>query len=185
MATTLHATPNQLEKHHPFTQPKANLAHTLYPHMNPKQPKSDTPTLKWKWRYETPENHAGPKIKARGKLITDTDKDGDGYFDIVAIKGKRNGEKITGLYPAGEPIPGNSPFAGDNLIAYEKTKASPQLTGNGLQFSVEGGGFSNVFFADFLESPSYLEFHSVPPYPDGAAAPNSETNVLFKATLIS
>jgi hypothetical protein len=153
--------------------------------MNPRQSKADTPTLKWKWRYETPENYAGPKIKARGKLITDTDKDGDGYVDIIRIKGKRNGEKITGLYPAGTPIPGNSPYAGDNLIAYEKTMASPQPTKNGFQFSIEDGSYSNVFFADFLESPGYLEFHSMPPYPEGPTAPNSETNVLFKATLIS
>ena len=57
--------------------------------MNPKQSKADTPTLKWKWRYETPENYAGPKIKARGKLITDTDKDGDGFVNILGIKGKK------------------------------------------------------------------------------------------------
>jgi hypothetical protein len=157
----------------------------LIPHMNSKESKADTPTLKWKWRYETPEDYAGPKIKARGKLITDTDADADGYFNIIDIKGKRNGEKITGLYPAGTSIPGNTPYAGDNLIAYEKTMAGPQLTKNGLQFSIEDGSYSNVFFADFLESPGYLEFHSVPPYPEGPVAPNSETSVLFQASPIS
>ena len=153
--------------------------------MNPRQPKSDTPTLKWKWRYETPENYAGPKIKARGKLITDTDIDGNGFVNILGIKGKRNGDKITGLYPAGTSIPGNDGYPGDNLIAHEKTMLSPQLTGNGLQFSVEGGGFSNVFFADSLQPQGYLEFHSVPPYPDGAIAPNSETSVIFHASIVS
>jgi hypothetical protein len=69
------------------------------------------------------------------------------------------------------------------LIAYDKKMASPQLTGNGLQFSVEGGGFSNVFFADFLQPQGYLEFHSVPPYPEGAVAPNSETSVIFYASI--
>ena len=64
----------------------------LIPHMNSKESKADTPTLKWKWRYETPEDYAGPKIKARGKLITDTDADADGYFNVIGIKGKRNGE---------------------------------------------------------------------------------------------
>ena len=155
------------------------------PHMNPRQPKTDTPTLRWKWRYETPKNYAGPKIKARGKLITDTDIDGDGFVSILGIKGERNGDKITGLYPAGTSIPGNSPYAGDNLIAHEKTTPSLQLTGNGLQFSVEDGSYSNIFFVDFLQPQGYLEFHSVPPYPEGAVAPNSETTVLFKALTIS
>jgi hypothetical protein len=145
----------------------------------------DTPTLKWKWSYETPENFAGAKTKAQGKLITDTDEDADGYFNIIDIKGKRNGEEITGLYPAGASIPGNTPYAGDNLIAYKKTMAGPQLTKNGLQFSIEDGSCSNVFFADFLESPGYLEFHSVSPYPEGPVAPNSETSVLFQVSLVS
>ena len=118
--------------------------------MNQAQPKVDMPTLKWRWRYETPENHAGPKIKDRGKLITDTDENADGYVNIISIKGNRNGEKITGLYPAGTSIPGNSPYAGDNLIAYEKTMPSPQLTKNGLQFSIEDGSYSNVFLPTFL-----------------------------------
>jgi len=145
----------------------------------------DAPTLKWKWRYETPKNFAGAKIKARGTLITDTDPDADGYFNAMSIKGKRNGERITGLYPEGTSIPGNTPYAGDNLIAFEKTMTTPRLTKNGLQFSIEDGSYSNVFFADFLESPRYLEFHSVPPYPEGPFAPNSETSVSFQISLIT
>lgn len=168
-----------------FTKAKTALADTLVPHMNARQPQADTQTWHWKWSYETPENYSGPKIKARGKLITDTDNDGDGYVNIISIKGKRNGEKITGLYPADASIPGNSPYAGENLIAYEKTKSSPQLTKNGLQFSLEDGSYSNIFYASFLETPGYLEFHSVPPYPEGPVAPNSEISVLFQASLIS
>ena len=61
---------------------------------------------------------------------------------------------------------------------------TPQLTGNGFQFSVEGGGYSNVFFADF-QPQGYLEFHSMPPYPESANAPNSETSVIFQASLVS
>ena len=153
--------------------------------MNPRQPKTDTSTVKWKWSYVTPKNSDGLKIKARGKFTTDTDEDGDGYVNIIGIKGKRNGEKITGLYPAGTSIPGNSPYAGDNLIAYENTMPSPQLTGNGFQFSVEDGSYTNVFFADFLETPGYLEFHSVPADPEGPVAPNSKTSVLFHASTVS
>ena len=164
---------------------KTTRASTLVSHTNPKQSKADTPTLKWKWRYETPENFAGPEIKARGKIITDADIDGDGFVNIIGIKGKRNGDKITGLYPAGTSIPGNSPYEGDNLIAYDKHMQSPQLTGNGFQFSVEGGGYSNVFFADFLQPQGYLEFHSMPPYPEGVTAPNSEARVIFQASLVS
>ncbi len=164
---------------------KTTRVSTLVPHINPKQSNADAPTLKWKWRYETLENSAGPEIKARGKIITDTDIDGDGFVNIIGIKGKRNGDKITGLYPAGTFIPGNSPYAGDNLIAYDKPMPSPQLTGNGFQFSVEGGGFSNVFFADFLQPQGYLEFHSMPPYPEGVTAPNSEARVIFQASLVS
>jgi hypothetical protein len=164
---------------------KTTRVSTLVPHINPKQSNADAPTLKWKWRYETLENSAGPEIKARGKIITDTDIDGDGFVNIIGIKGKRNGDKITGLYLAGTSIPGNSPYAGDNLIAYAKPMPSPQLTGNGFQFSVEGGGFSNVFFADFLQPQGYLEFHSMPPYPEGVTAPNSEARVIFQASLVS
>lgn len=168
-----------------FFMTKATRASTLIPHINPKQSNAGAPTLKWKWRYETSESYAGPKIKARGKLITDSDTDGDGLVNILGIKGKRNGDKITGLYPAGTSIPGNSPYEGDNLIAHDKTMSSPQLTGDGLQFSVEGGGYSNIFFADFLQPQGYLEFHSVPPYPEGSVAPNSETSVIFHASLAS
>ena len=164
---------------------KTTSTSTLVSHIKPKQSSSGMPTLKWKWRYETPENYAGPKIKARGKITTDADIDGDGFVNIIGIKGKRNGDKITGLYPAGTSIPGNFPYAGDNLIANDKPMLSPQLTGNGFQFSVEGGGYSNVFFADFLQPQGYLEFHSVPPYPEGAIAPNSETSVIFQASLVS
>jgi len=153
--------------------------------MNSRQPKSGTPTLKWRWRYETLEHYAAPKIKAKGKLITDADPDGDGFVNILGIKGKRNGDKITGLYAAGASIPGNSPYAGDNLMAYEMTMLGPRLTGNGLQFSVEGGGYSNIFFADFLQPQGYLEFHSVPPYPEGAVAPNSEASVIFHVSIVS
>jgi hypothetical protein len=146
--------------------------------------KVDEPTLTWKLSYETPADYAGHKVKVRAKLITDADEDGDGYYTVLGIKGYRNGDKITGLYPAGTSIPGNSPFSGDNLIAYEQAMASPQLTGNGLQFSIAGGGYSNVFFASFLETPGYLEFHSLPPYPEGPMAPNSESYVLFQASPI-
>ena len=66
-------------------------------------------TLKWQWRYRTPKGTTGPSIRARGTFITDSDPDGDGAFAIQAIKGRRNRDRITGLYPAGTSIPGNTP----------------------------------------------------------------------------
>jgi hypothetical protein len=146
-------------------------------------------TLRWKWRYRTPEEAPGPSIKAHGKFVTDRDPDGDGYAQILRIKGKRNGDKITGLYPAGTSIPGNSPYKGDNLIRYKKPfhgeNEFPQLNTNGFQYTLADGSFSNVFFASFLAPPRYLDFHSVSPFPEGPIPPNSETAVVFRAWITS
>lgn len=146
-------------------------------------------TLRWRWRYHTPKGAPGPSIKARGSFITDRDPDGDGDFEILSIKGKRNGDKITGLFPAGSSIPGNSPYQGDNVIrrrtASDGERRAPQLNTNGFQFALEDGSYSNVFFASFLSPQTYLDFHSVSPFPDGAVAPNSETPVVFQAWISS
>jgi hypothetical protein len=142
-------------------------------------------TLKWQWRYRTPKGATGPSIRARGTFITDSDPDGDGAFAIQRIKGRRNRDRITGLYPAGTSIPGNSPFEGDNLVRRDRTSDGGQLTTGGFQFALDDGSYSNVFFASFLSPQVYLDFHSVSPFPQGAIAPNSETAVVFKAWMIS
>ncbi|MEB3264968.1 MAG: hypothetical protein VKJ66_11410 [Synechococcus sp.] len=142
-------------------------------------------TLKWQWRYRTPKGATGPSIRAHGTFITDSDPNGDGAFAIQRIKGRRNRDRITGLYPAGTSIPGNSPFEGDNLVRPEGTSDGGQLTTGGFQFALDDGSYSNVFFASFLSPQVYLDFHSVSPFPQGAIAPNSETAVVFKAWIIS
>lgn len=128
----------------------------------------------WQWNY------AGPGIAASGNFETGDSPDANGGFLITAIAGMRNGEIITGLQPAGTPIPGNEPFAVDDLIFLGP---GPQLTKNGFGFSTSGGNFSNPFFADFLPSPGYLEFFSTPPFGNGTPGPgDSELSVQFSAT---
>ncbi|HEY8516004.1 MAG TPA: PEP-CTERM sorting domain-containing protein [Candidatus Binatia bacterium] len=143
-------------------------------------------SLTWTWRY-TGVGPDGAPITARGVLRTDRDPDGDGWYAIESIEGQRNGVRITGLYPAGQAIPGNvdpangAPFAGDNLLRQSGAAHTPQLDENGLQFSLGDGTYSNVFFASFREPPTYLEFHSVPPFPEGVVPPNSELPGTFSA----
>lgn len=142
-------------------------------------------TVKWQWRYRTPKGTTGPSIRARGTFLTDSDPDGDGAFKIQRIKGRRNCDRITGLYPAGTSIPGNSPYAGDNLVRIDRSSEVGQLTTGGFQFALEDGSYSNVFFASFLSPQVYLDFHSVHPFPEGPIPPNSESAVVFKAWIVS
>lgn len=141
-------------------------------------------SLKWKWRYQSAGDSGEDEIiKARGTLFTSSHPNEDGFYEVKRIRGRRDGDMITGLVDAGTSVPGNAPYAGDNLIR-PKIRKRPQLTGSGLQFSLDNGEYSNVFYADFLAPPSYLEFHSVPPYPDGPNSPNTELGVVFKAFII-
>ncbi len=141
--------------------------------------------LEWEWEYRSDgENEFGEEIRAEGTLFTDYDQDGDGWHEIVSIRGQHNHENITGLFPAGESIPGNSPFEGDNLIRVgngNKLEPEAQLSGDGFQFALDDGSFVNVFFASFLAPPGYLEFHSREPFPEGNVLPNTETEVWFEA----
>lgn len=146
---------------------------------------SRSQTLQWHWRYRTPRGAAGPSIRARGRFITDNDPDGDGAVEILRIKGRRNRDRITGLYPTGTSIPGNSPYAGDNRVRLGRGAEGEQLTTSGFQFALADGSYSNVFFASFLSPPVYLDFHARAPFPQGAVAPNSETPVVFKAWIVA
>src|SRR2546423_14000768 len=96
-------------------------------------------SILWDWNY------AGSGITASGNLTTLDTPDGAGGYLITAITGTRNAETITGLQPTGTPIPGNEPFAVDNLVF---AGAGPQLTSHGIGFSTSGGNYSNPFYAD-------------------------------------
>ena len=140
--------------------------------------------IKWRWSYGSPSGSSDDGIiRARGTLLTSNRPLENGFYRVKSIRGRRDGDVITGLVDAGTSIPGNTPYAGDNLIRRNR-KGRPQLTGNGIQFALDNGTYSDVFYADFLATPSYLEFHSVPPYPEGPNPPNTELGVIFKAFAI-
>jgi len=145
---------------------------------------ASTRLLEWEWAYFSPADSAGGRIRAKGTFLTDYDLDGDGWYSIVSIRGQNKGVPITGLFPAGEAIPGNSGFPGDNLVRElgdSDWSAEGQLTGNGYQYSLADNSFVNVFFADFTEVPTYKEFRSREPFPEGLVSPNTEFDVSFRA----
>ncbi len=128
----------------------------------------------WNWSYSA----AG--ISAGGTFTAADTADASGGFLITAITGLRNGIAITGLQPAGTAIPGNEPFAVDDLVFL---RPGSQLTVDGFGYSTADGNFANAFFADFLPSPGYLEFFSAPPFTDGGQGPgDSELPIQFAAT---
>jgi hypothetical protein len=127
-------------------------------------------SILWTWDYSA----AG--INASGTLTTVDAPDMSGGYLITGISGSRNGTDITGLQPAGTAIPGNEPFAVDDLVFLGP---GPQLTGNGFGFSLADGNFANPFYADFLPTPGYLEFFSEPP------TESSELPVEFSATPVA
>ncbi|MBE9224356.1 PEP-CTERM sorting domain-containing protein [Phormidium sp. LEGE 05292] len=134
--------------------------------------------LIWDWNYY------GSNITASGTFITEDTPDNLGYYLITGITGQRNGEKITGLFPAGLPIPGNEPFNVDNLISLNPQ----QLTGDGFGYSTVGGNFVSPYFASFLPTPGYLEVFSAPPLVPGFenfGPEDSELPIKFSATIQS
>jgi hypothetical protein len=131
----------------------------------------------WNWNY----SRSG--ATANGTFTTVDTPDLGGGFLITAITGTVNTETITGLQAAGTPIPGNEPFAVDNLVFLGP---GPQLTKNGFGFSTSGGNFANPFFADFLEVPGYLEYFSRPPFTPGTIGPeDSELPIQFSAARVA
>ena len=104
--------------------------------------------ITWNWSF------VGDNINASGTLLTNDTPNAMGFHQILSIAGSRNGDPITGLFPTGSAIPGNEPFAVDNLI---RNGPQEQLTIHGFGFSTASGGYSNPFFADFLNPPAYLE----------------------------
>lgn len=74
-------------------------------------------TIKWKWSYRSPKGDSEDVIiRARGTLITSNKPRKNGFYKIKDIRGRCDGDVITGLVDAGISIPGNTPYAGDNLI---------------------------------------------------------------------
>lgn len=138
--------------------------------------------LIWDWSYKSRNDDDDQLIRAHGKIATDFDHDGEGWHEILAIVGSHNGDQITGLVPAGQSIPGNDPYEGDNRIrSIFSREDKAQLSKNGFQYKLEDGSYANVFFGSFFDPPSYVEFHSRPPFPDGAIAPNTEVPIGFIA----
>lgn len=122
----------------------------------------------WQWQY------SGTGIEARGTLTTDDAADAEGFRLITAITGIRNGDLITGLYPTGSAIPGNEPYALDNLIRID---GAGQITVHGFGFATAGGGYANPFYADFLATPGYVEVFTT-------ASSFSEVPISFLATAV-
>lgn len=133
-------------------------------------------SLLWNWSY------FGQGITAFGTFNTTDVADGQGFYEILSIAGTRNGETITGLQPTGNPIPGNEPFAVDNLVRL----TGSQLTGDGFGYQTASGSYASPFFANFLATPGYLEVHSVAPFVPGAfnfGPEDSELPIVFSASL--
>lgn len=124
----------------------------------------------WTWDY------SGSGITASGTFATDSSPDASGGYLITGITGTRNGKMITGLQAPGTSIPGNEPFTVDDLVFLGP---GPQLTSHGFGFSLSDGTYSNPFYADFLPTPEYLEFFSIP----GVA--HTELPVAFSATPVT
>ncbi|MEA5549480.1 PEP-CTERM sorting domain-containing protein [Anabaena cylindrica UHCC 0172] len=134
--------------------------------------------LSWNWNYSS------TGVTASGIFITNNTPDNFGFYLITGITGTRNGEKITGLQPAGTPIPRNEPFDVDNLISLN----NQQLTGNGFGYSTATGSHSSSFFASFLPTPTYLEVFSAPSigkHLKDVGSEDSELPISFSATIIN
>src|SRR3954452_2102361 len=125
----------------------------------------------WSWNY------SGAGITASGTFTTLDSPNPQGGYLITAITGARNGQTITALQPTGTWIPGNEPYAVDNLVF---AGPGPELTKAGFGFALADGTYSNPFHADFLPTPEYLEFYSMPD-----SDSSTELGVVFSATLVS
>lgn len=108
----------------------------------------------WQWSY------IGEDILATGTFTTSKATDSNGFYQILSITGYRNGELISGLYPNSKAIPGNEPYALDNLIRVNK---QGQITLHGFGFVTISGSYANAFFTDILAKPSYMEVFTTPP----------------------
>jgi hypothetical protein len=123
--------------------------------------------LLWNWSY------SGAGVSASGTFTTNDAPDAAGFYQIVRITGTDNGAAIAALQPTGAPIPGNEPYAVDNLVS----AVEPRLTVHGFGFSLANGDYANPFY----NGSNYYEYLSVPPYKNGAGP---ERPVSFMATIV-
>ena len=123
--------------------------------------------LLWNWSY------SGTRVSASGTFTTNDAPDRAGFYQIAGITGADNGVTITGLQPTGTAIPGNEPYAVDNLVR----AAEPRLTTHGFGFSLANGNYANPFYS----GSSYYEYFSVPPYVNGAGP---ERPISFSASIV-
>jgi hypothetical protein len=121
----------------------------------------------WSWSY------SGDGVAASGTFTTNDAPDGAGFYQIVGITGTDDGATITGLQPTGTAIPGNEPYAVDNLVS----AAEPHLTTHGFGFWLANGNHANPFY----NGSSYYEYLSVPPYMNGAGP---ERPISFTAAIV-
>jgi hypothetical protein len=133
-------------------------------------------TLDWEWNY------SGAGITASGTFRSNDTPDPNGFYQITAIAGTRNGVAITGLYRSGNPIPGNAPFTVSNLISPNDR----QLDIAGFGYSTADSNYVSPFFASFLQPPVYLEVFSTPPFATAAGfeAEDRESPISFRASLV-
>jgi hypothetical protein len=124
-------------------------------------------SLLWNWSY------SGAGVSASGTFTTNDEPDEAGFYRIVGITGADNGVTITGLQPTGTAIPGNAPYAVDNLVS----AAEPHLTTHGFGFPLASGNYANPFY----NGSGYYEYLSVPPYVNGAGP---ERPVSFSAVIV-
>ena len=155
----------------------ACLTCTLSLSLPPSSRATSPPALTWTWSYTSPESQAS------GTLTTAPTPDDRGFFPILNLSGTHNGQTITSLAPTGSPIPGNEPYALDNAIHPDP----PHLTKSGFGFATAQGNYVNLFFADFLDPPGFLEVFSAPPFVEGSenlGPEDHEVAVTFTATIV-
>jgi hypothetical protein len=112
-------------------------------------------SLLWHWQY------TGVAIEARGQFTTTDSANSNGYYEIIGITGTRNGQAITRFIPTGESIPGNEPYASDNLL---RPGLNSQITKYGFGFSTADGRYANPYWADWRDPESYVEVLTEAPY---------------------
>jgi hypothetical protein len=128
--------------------------------------------LTWDWRYSydgkavQPEFSTEPlypeQILASGTLETSDRANGDGFYDILSIRGQRNGVAIAGLMPTGTsppPYERENKFPTDSLIRPPQP-GEPQLARFGFGYRLETGEFVTVFIAPWWRPPGAVEFYS-------------------------